>query len=522
MRIHCLLYGLLALVAAGSLGFASVPNSIGDRTETEYLAVFLEGKKVGHAVHSRVIENGKVTNAEEVSITISRAGVPVTVKMAETCIETTKGEPLGFEVVQELGLMTMTMKGTVNDDGMVNLTVASMGTEQKKTFQWPGNGEVVVRWDKAEAIDRKKPIALMAEGLRLLHLRKTLKEGLTYSAKVFSPGILQAVDTEVRIGAKQSVDLLGRVVTLTEVTSTMNLPETGKIVSTSYVDDDLRVQKTITPIAGMQVEMVACAKNFALSENDVFEVVERLFVASPIPLKDVDSAKSAVYHLSPTKGADLPIPSNDNQKVRRLNDGSIIVTVAPAAAPQGAKFPYKGKDKATLEAMAPTRFLQSDRQEIIDLARRAAGDTKDAAEAVKRIESFVARYIQNRSLSVGYASAAEVAKSRQGDCSEFAVLTAAMCRAVGIPAQVVTGIAYVEDFAGLDGFGGHAWVQAYIGGESGKWIGLDAAFKSAGRGTYGPGHIALAVGNGDPEGFFDLVNTLGQFKIDKVIVNKGK
>jgi hypothetical protein len=65
-------------------------------------------------------------------------------------------------------------------------------------------------------------------------------------------------------------------------------------------------------------------------------------------------------------------------------------------------------------------------------------------------------------------------------------------------------------------------VQAYIGSESGKWIGLDAAFKSAGRGNYGPGHIALAVGNGDPEGFFDLVNTLGQFKIDKVIVNKGK
>jgi hypothetical protein len=269
MRIRYLLYAFLALVVAGSLGFASVPDLIGDRTETEYLAVFLEGKKVGHAVHSRVVENGKVTNAEEVSITISRIGVPVTVKMAETCIETTKGEPLGFEVVQELGLMTMTMKGTVNDDGMVNLTVASMGTEQKKTFQWPGNGEVVVRWDK-----------------RLLHLRKSLKEGLTYSAKVFSPGILQAVDTEVRIGAKQSVDLLGRVVTLTEVTSTMNLPETGKIVSTSYVDDDLRVQKTITPIAGMQVEMVACAKNFALSENDVFEVVERLFVASPIPLKD--------------------------------------------------------------------------------------------------------------------------------------------------------------------------------------------------------------------------------------------
>ena len=517
MRIRYLLCAFLTLVAAGSLGLAS-----DNKAETEYFAVFLEGKKVGHAVNSRIVENEKVTSTEKVSITISRVGVPVTVKMSETCIETTRGEPLGFESIQELGLMTMTTKGTVNDDGMVNLIIASMGTEEKKTFQWPGSSESGVRWDKAEAIDRKKSIALMTEGLHLLNLRKSLKEGLTYSAKVFSPGILQAVDTEIRIGPKQSIDLLGRVVTLTEVTSTMNLPDTGKIVSTSYVDDDLNIQKTITPIAGMQVEMVACEKDFALSENDVFEVVEKLFVASPRPLKDIGSARSAVYHLSPTKGTDLPIPSNDNQKVRRLNDGSIIVTVAPAAMPEGAKFPYKGKDKAILEAMAPTRFLQSDRKEIIDLARRAVGDTKDAGEAVKMIESFVARYIQNRSLSVGYASAAEVAQSRQGDCSEFAVLTAAMCRAVGIPAQVVTGIAYVEDFAGLDGFGGHAWVQAYIGNESGRWVGLDAAFKGAGRGGYDPGHIALAVGNGDPEGFFDLVNTLGQFKINKVTVNKDK
>ncbi len=167
--------------------------------------------------------------------------------------------------------------------------------------------------------------------------------------------------------------------------------------------------------------------------------------------------------------------------------------------------------------MKPTRYLQSDHKEIIALARRAVGDTKDAAEAVNKIEAFVAKYIENKSLSVGYATAVEVAASRQGDCSEHAVLAAAMCRAVGIPVQMVVGIAYVKDFAGRQGFGGHAWVQAYIGG---KWVGLDAAFKGTGRGGYDAGHIALAAGNGEPADFFNIVNTLGNFKIDKVIVNK--
>jgi len=203
--------------------------------------------------------------------------------------------------------------------------------------------------------------------------------------------------------------------------------------------------------------------------------------------------------------------------VQQLADGKVIVTVEPVAVAERATFPYKGKDMTVLEATKPTRFLESDRKQIIDLAHRAVNGTKDAVEAVKRIEAFVAKYVEDRSLSVGYASAAEVAASKQGDCSEFAVLTAALCRAVGIPAQVVVGVAYVDDFAGHQGFGGHAWTRAYVGT---KWVGLDASFKSAGRGGYDAGHIALAAGNGEPGDLLNLATTLGQFKIDKAIVNE--
>lgn len=494
MRARYLLYICLVLAAAVSPESAS--------GETEYFAVIMEGKKVGHAIQSRVVVDGKVTTTEEVSITISRADVPVSINTTETSIETTDGKPLGFESVQQLSMMTMKASGTVNEQGTVNLTVTSMGTEQKSTFEWPSG-------------------AVMAEGLRLIQFKKGLKEGLRYAARVFSPVILQAVEAEIYVGAKRNVDLLGRVVALTEVVTTIRMPGAGEIVSTGYVDDNLRLQKNIMPAAGLQVEMIACAKEFALGENDVLELVGKMFLASPVPLENVNSVKSITYYLSPTsKAAKLMIPSTDNQSVRFKKDGSVVVTVEPVAAPVGVRFPYKGRDKTILEATKPTRFLQSDRKEIIDLARRAIGDTKDAAEAVKRIEAFVGDYVENRSLSVGYASAAEVAASRQGDCSEFSVLTAAMCRAVGIPAQVVMGIAYVKDFAGFqDRFGGHAWVRAYVGG---KWVGLDASFKGAGLGGYGAGHIAEAFGNGAPEDFFALINTAGQFKIDRVIVNKGR
>jgi len=464
--------------------------------ETEYFAVFMEGKKIGHAIQKRVVADDKVATSEKVNITINRLGIPVTIDTMETSIETTDGKPLGFELVQQLGAMTTRTTGTIDEQGKLHLTTKSMDNEQKSTLDWP---EGVV----------------MAEGMRLLTIKKGLKEGSVYTAKVFSAGIMAAVETQIQINAKQNIDLLGRVVPLTEMTTTMTVPGAGAIVSKSYVDDELRPQKMITAIAGMQVEMVACAKEFALGENDVLELIDKMFVHSPEPLDDAHSAKAITYLLNPSNDVELTIPSNDNQHVRRLENGKLIVTVAPVTEPTGGRFPYTGKDITLLEAMKPNRFLQSDQKEIIELARRAVGGTKDAAEAVRKIEEFVANYVQNRSLSVGYASAAEVAVSRQGDCSEFAVLTAAMCRAVGIPAQVVAGLAYVSDFAGLEGFGGHGWTQAYV---RDRWVGLDAAFKATGRGGYDPRHIALAVGNGEPGDFFNVASTLGQFKIEKVMV----
>jgi len=402
--------------------------------ETEYFAVFMEGRKVGYAIQNRAVAGNKVTTSVELKITLSRAGVSVSVRTQASTIETIDGKPLGFELEQALGMMVTKTVGTIDEQGKVTVKTG----QQQEEFDWPSG-------------------AVMSEGMRLLHLKHGLAEGTTYTAKFFDPSMMQVVDVEVKVGSKQNVDLLGRVVALTEVQSNISSAQIGALMSTEYYDDKLRLQKSVTPVMGMTIEQVACTKEFALGEIDVLEMVDKMFMASPEPLGDVGSARSITYYLSPvTDEFDLKIPSNDNQKVEQLSEGTIILTVEPVAAPGGVRFPYHGTDLTALEALEPTRYVESNQKVIIDLARRAVGRTKDAADAVRKIEAFVAEYVEGKSLSVGYASAAEVAASRQGDCSEFAVLTAAMCRAVGIPAQVVVGVAYVKDFAGHQGFGGHA------------------------------------------------------------------
>jgi hypothetical protein len=491
MKIRCIFAVCLVLAAAG------VSNAKSE--ETEYYAVFMEGKKIGHVIRSRVTAEGKVTTTQEASIQVSRADVSTKVVTTETSIETTDGKPLGFKVVQDAGTKMVSISGTVDELWIVDVTITLMGREQKKTIGWPSG-------------------TVMEEGLRLLRLEKGLKEGLEYSAKIFNPGSIQAIEAEIHIGPKRNVDLLGRVAALTEVKTIIKTPEGGEFVTTDYVDKDLRMQKSVVPMMGAQMEMIACAKEFALSENDVLELIDKMFIASPEPLNNIESAKSVTYYLKPSgQSTKLMIPSSDNQGVEQLKEGGVIVTVRPVAAPTGVKFPYEGKDSNVLEAMKPTSFLQSDYNDIIELAKRAVGETKDATEAVKKIESFVSGYIENKGLSVGYASAAEVAASKAGDCTEFAVLTASMCRAIGIPARVVFGIVYVKAFGGRENvFGGHAWVEAYVGD---KWIGLDATRTPKG---FDAGHIALAIGNGEPADFLNLAATLGQFKIDKVIINTEK
>ncbi|MHC4753208.1 MAG: hypothetical protein ACYTFW_25500 [Planctomycetota bacterium] len=277
----CLVF--IAVALSTSTGSAeSKPAS----DQEEYFAVFMEGKKVGHAVQNRVVTGGKVTTSENVSITVSRANVSVTIEMVESSIETTKGEPLGFEATQQLGAMVMNVSGRVDKQGKVSLTTTSM------------------------------------------------------------PGILQALDTQIHIGPKQNIDLLGRVVALREVTTTLIMPGAGEIVSTSYVDEDLRVQKSIMPMAGMRIEMIACAKEFALGKNDILELIDKMFLASPEPLDNVGSAKSITYHLSPKEEtADFTIPSNDSQKVQQLKNGRVILTVKP----NGQACHRAGRSKVSLQ-----------------------------------------------------------------------------------------------------------------------------------------------------------------------------
>lgn len=87
----------------------------------DYYAMMMDGKKVGYAVQRRVAAEGQVTSTEQVHIAINRVGVPVTLDLTETAIETPDGKPLGFQAIQNFSLMTVMIKGKVRADGTMEV-----------------------------------------------------------------------------------------------------------------------------------------------------------------------------------------------------------------------------------------------------------------------------------------------------------------------------------------------------------------------------------------------------------------
>jgi hypothetical protein len=455
----------------------------------------MAGKKIGYSVEKRNIKDNKVISSQTMHISISRMGIPVTIDVTQKFTETCDGKPLSFDMLQNFSLMSTHIFGTIKDE-VINISTETMGSIQKSQKPWPKG-------------------AVMSEGFRLIQKKHGLRAGTQYTALVFSPDIMKTITMDVLIGPKKNIDLLGRIIKLTEIQTTCIMPGAGKIKTTIYADNNLNAQKTIMPIMGMNMEMIACAKEFALKKVESPEMFINSTLPSPKPLGDLSKIRAITYQIIPnTKNAELGIPDTDCQTVKPLTDGSISLTVKPVTALKGGSFPYQGKNKEALTALESNMYLQVNNPRVIALARKAVGNTTDTALAVKKIENFVGQYITAKGLSVGYASALEVIESKQGDCSEHAVLAAALCRAIGIPAQVVVGVTYVAEFkGGKNCFGGHAWTRALI---KDKWVDFDATFKGTGRGGFEAGHIALAIGNGEPGDFFAMVNSLGKFKIKSI------
>lgn len=143
------------------------------------------------------------------------------------------------------------------------------------------------------------------------------------------------------------------------------------------------------------------------------------------------------------------------------------------------------KERAVSEALRATPAIESDEDEIYYLAQVICANAQTDYEKLEAIHDWVCDNIWydrdklSSTATVPYA-ATKVLKNRSAVCLGFSTLTAALCRSVGIPCNVVSGYAlgigedtqWSEETVNTTEQN-HAWNEAYV---DGRWVILDTTW----------------------------------------------
>jgi len=471
-------------VAAGVLAAVALATFLVVRTcgggEVMYYAAFYKDAKVGYMRVVRRVKGDRVIHDESLAIAVRYAGRDVSIEVNDRYVETLAGEPLEFTSVMEIGgpVGKVVRRGRI-EHGQLHATIEERGQTREVTRPWPAG-------------------ALFPEGQRLRYLAQGRGVGSTYSMAILDKDNLEAMAADVTVGPTGPVMLIGRLVRGTRVTCQYQ-SRLGPMTTVDYVDDAGATLRGSVPFLDeINLYLVACDEAYATGSDVAVDLRDGPVVASPCPLPDALSSTRATFTLAPADGASLVLPVTGEQEVEIRSDGTTVVRVA-LQRPADTCPPYSGDDPSLRAMLTADPYIQSDHVAIANEVRTIVGEAPDAGQAPRRIEAWVRDQFPDTSLGSGYFPSVVALGRGKGDCTEQAVLTAALCRAAGIPCRVVVGLVYVESYQDRENcFISHAWNQAYV---DGKWTCLDATVGAHAA------RIALTFSDGDPMDFIGLIET---------------
>jgi len=309
-----------------------------------------------------------------------------------------------------------------------------------------------------------------------------------------------------RLGEEQ-IDVLGqmRVVSVWEQISG-SMPDVATKVFLSADGHAVRTEVDV-PFGRMVTRLATREEALATAGAAAPQILVETFVHPDRRIASPRRLRRAVFRLDAMDGVLPEIPTAGAQRVRMESPRTAIVTID-----LDAPVPADDADIGNRAYLDSTAMIDAGDPLITELAERAIGSGEaSVAKRAELMRRFVARYVHDKDLDTAFATASETARTRRGDCSEHAVLLAAMLRAQSIPARIAVGLIYADAFAGSEHiFGWHMWTQALM---DGVWVDLDATLDVPSDAT----HILTGVAALDdpvPAGaFVQLLRLIGNLEI---------
>jgi len=463
-------------------------------TEETWQVLYLAGQRVGYArIQMAPVEiegQIQVRTAAETMLTIKRFGQVLRMSTTLESRETLSGDLVQFHfAMANPPASSSSTTGTIANG---TLSLAKEVDGRKTTLSQPWTAGV------------KSPTYQD----RLLRL-KPLKSGETTTVETFFPEFNKPGTVTIEAGDYEEIALLnGEKQRLQKLVVSNSLLPAAK--TKAWVNAAGQSIKSSTSMLGTEMVTYTVPKAEALKSLSVEELdlgIATLVKVTRIP--DPYATQQVVYQIA-IEDADpsTEIPTGDTQTLKKISDHVSQLTVTAIPLPDSATI--GDVDAAYLGS---NDYLQVNDEKVRQHAQAAAGSLTDPAAIARSMEVYVQRTLSKKNFSTALASAGEVARNLEGDCTEHAVLLAAMLRSKGIPSRVAVGLVYIDN---PPAFGGHMWTEAHL---NGQWIPLDGTL---GRGGIGATHIKLGDASFDDKdgaplaAFASLMSIIGKLQIEIV------
>lgn len=473
---------------------ASVEPKTGSqqRRRETWDVLLIEGQKIGYAhetTRELEVDGEKLLEiTSQQNLTIKRSGQTVEQFIEITSVESPAGRVVSFTTKMKSGASELKIVGTY-DAGKMKLQTTTAGKTVKSAIDWDPN------WGGP-----------FADQLSLQ--RKPMRAGEKRALRALIAGTTELGEIELTAIGRESTKLLQGQRELLKIESVARFSGTS-ISGHMWADDTGEVLKTRID-TGLPTETYRTTKDNALREaNGDFDLGVSTLVKIEQPLQQPHATKKIVYQARLKRGdPSAKFANSPTQSIKRIDEHTAEITVRSLMPGELDQAGFVNAPPPTDADRSPNNLIQSDDELIVAMSTQVAANQKDDWAVARSFEKHVRNTLTSKNFSQAIASASDVVRSKEGDCTEHAVLLAALCRAREIPARVAMGLVY---YGPARGFAYHMWNEVWI---DDQWIPMDATL---GRGGIGAAHLKVAdsdLSSASPvSALLPVIDVIGQLEL---------
>lgn len=255
-------------------------------------------------------------------------------------------------------------------------------------------------------------------------------------------------------------------------------------VSELAIDPDGGIARTTIDMFGAELVTRPISREEATRPIAAASFVSSVMMKSPNRISSRAAQGHIRYVFGFAGGRAFDLPQTPEQRTAAEGD-RVVVDICKSCGPGLPTDP-----DFVAAGLKPTLWLQSTAEKLRMLAAFDSGEQLSDRRKMGILGARARSVLSNRDFT-GHYSALEAVERRAGDCTEDAVLLAALARAAGIPAYVATGLVYSrEQYHGVsNAFMPHNWTIAFV---DGAWASFDISLED-----FDATHIALSINEGE-------------------------